>query len=97
LLQEKGLGHINIAAKLVAFGSNSIDVIQGAKLGVRKKIQKICTPFNLGVHCVFHKRKLGYADIIFFSFSASSGNTIPILISILLQKSQTPCGIHKIG
>jgi hypothetical protein len=26
LLQEKGLGHTNIAAKLVAFGSNGVNV-----------------------------------------------------------------------
>jgi hypothetical protein len=97
LLQKKGLHHINIAAKLVAFGSNGINVFQGVKLGVTKQTQETFTPFSLGVHCVSHKKKLGYANIIIFSFSAWSGNIVPILISILLQKSQTPHGIHKIG
>jgi hypothetical protein len=43
------------------------------------------------------KKTLGCADILFFSFNASSRNIAPILVSILLQKFQVPLGIHKIG
>jgi hypothetical protein len=43
------------------------------------------------------KNKFGCANILFFSFNALSGNIAPILVSVLLQKFQTPLGIHKIG
>jgi hypothetical protein len=66
LLQEKGLGHTNIAAKLVAFGSNGVNVFQGAKLGVTKQIQETCTPFNLGVHCVSHTTNLAMQTLSSF-------------------------------
>jgi hypothetical protein len=66
LLQEKNLSHTNIAAKLVAFGSNGVNVFQGVKLSVTKQIQKTCTPFNLGVHCVSHKTKLVMQTLSFF-------------------------------
>jgi hypothetical protein len=58
LLQKKGLCHINIAAKLVAFGSNGINVFQGVKLVMTKQIQETFTPFSLGVHCVCQKKNL---------------------------------------
>jgi hypothetical protein len=57
LLQEKGLGQINIATKLVAFGSNGINFFQGVKLGVTKQIQETCNPIQLrGALCLSQKK-----------------------------------------
>jgi len=58
LLQERGLGQTYITTKLVAFGLNGVSVFQGVKFGEMKQIQETCTPFNLGLHCVFHKTNL---------------------------------------
>jgi hypothetical protein len=39
-------------------GLDGISVFQRAKYGETKQIQETCAPFNLGVHCVFHKTNL---------------------------------------
>ncbi len=54
-------------------------------------------PIQLGGALCLSQNKVGYANIIFFSYNASSGNIVPILILVYLQKSQTSLGIHKIG
>jgi len=87
LLQEKNLSHTNIATKLVAFGSNGVNVFQGAKFWCDNKNSKNMHPIQLGGALCLSHNKLGYVNIIFFSFSAWNGNTIPILILVLLQKS----------
>jgi hypothetical protein len=57
LLQEFFLNHTNIATKLVAFGSNGVNVFH-VKFGVTKKLQETCTPFSFRVHHVFHRTNL---------------------------------------
>jgi hypothetical protein len=43
---------------LIYFGANGVNVFEGTKNGVTKKIKENYAPHSIGVHCMAHRTNL---------------------------------------
>ncbi len=44
----------NIASRLVCFGANGVNTLQGFKFGIKVQVQHQCGSNFIGVHCIVH-------------------------------------------
>jgi hypothetical protein len=70
LLIDGGLPQNHIAHKLICFGVNVTNVIQGTRNIVTKKIHDIYVPNSLRIHCTMYAplHQFGFAKLIRFTF-----------------------------
>ncbi len=52
------LSKVKLSKKLVCFGVDGVNVFQGSKIGVTKRIKNSWGPFSMGVHYVAHYTNL---------------------------------------
>jgi hypothetical protein len=58
LLKGGGLTKEELSKKLLWFGIDGVNVLQGRKTWTTKQIKNSWAPFFMGVHCIAHRANL---------------------------------------
>jgi hypothetical protein len=54
LITQGDLKEENIASRLIRFGANGVNTLQGFKFGIKVQVQHQYASFVIGMHCIVH-------------------------------------------